>query len=137
VAAAHSTCDPAVLEADSSRVARAVPAAAAVSWSDHDGSAARSSTCELDSTAHPPARASQSEDPLVVRTGAAAPAVVGVPVAVPVVALLAFPLQVAAQSTFAPAELDAVASPSVSDAGRMLAHESCCSSTGLSTPVLL
>jgi hypothetical protein len=143
VAAAQETSEPAALEAVSSRVASVVPFTAAVTRSDHDGSVALSLTCELDSTAHSPPLALQFEEPLVVRTGASAPFRAGAPTAVPVVALFAAPLHVASsQSTFAPAELDAVASPSVRDAGRTvpslvrLAHESC-SSTGLSTSVLL
>jgi hypothetical protein len=143
-AAAHSVSAPAVLVADSSRVDRVLPVAAAVSCSSQVGSAARSDTCESDSTPHPPAFASQLEEALVVRTGAAVPAVAGAPVAVPVVALEALPLQVAAsQSTFAPAELAALASPSVSAAGRSVPFaatrlvQSLCSSAWLSTSVLL
>jgi len=140
-AAAHSTSLPALLDAASSRPASAVPVAAAVSCSSHDGSAGWSDTRESDSTPHPPAFASHDEEAFVVRTGAAAPVVAGVPVAVPVVALDAVPLQVASpQSTFAPAELDAVASPSVSAAGRPAPPASrslqeSCSSTWLSTSV--
>jgi hypothetical protein len=138
LAAAHSTSLPAVLDAVSSRAA-GFPAP--VSWSDHEVWAALSDTWEFDSTPHPPAFASHCEDALVVRTGAAAPAVAAAPVAVPVVALLALPLQVApSQSTFAPAELDAVASPSVSTAGRTIpvrrSVQESCSSAWLSTSVL-
>jgi hypothetical protein len=98
-------------------------------------STARSLTCELDSAPHPPVRASHFEEPLVVRTGAAAPRFAGVPVTVPVVALLALPAQVSeSQSRFAPAELDAAASPSVSDADRTRPS---CSSAELSTSVWL
>jgi hypothetical protein len=142
VAAAQSTWDPAVLDADSSRVAGAFRAAA--SWSDDAGAAALSLTCELDSTPHPPARASHFEEAPVFRTGAVPPFAAGAPVIMPVVALLALPLHAAvSQSTFAPAELVATASPSVNDAGRTaswpsrLTQESACSSTGLSTSVLL
>jgi hypothetical protein len=139
LAAAQSTSVPAVLEADSSRVARVAPVATAASRSSQDGSAARSDTCESDRTPQPPAFASHCEEALVVRTGAPAPAFAGVPVAPPVVALDAFPLQPAvAQSTFAPAELDAVASPSVSTAARAApTRRSSRSSTWLSTRVLL
>jgi hypothetical protein len=140
-AAAHPTSLPALLDAAGSRPAGAVPVAAAVSCSSQDGSAARSDTRESDSTPHPPAFASHDEEAFVVRTGAAALAV-GVLVAVPAVALDAVPLQVASpQSTFAPAELDAVASPSVSAAGRTVPPASrsvqeSCSATWLSTSVL-
>jgi len=128
VAAAQSTCDPAELDASNSRAATVLPAPVAASWSDHDSSAARSDTCELDSTPHPPSRASHCEEALVVRTGAAAPAAAGVPVTAPVVALLALPLHVMpSQSTFPPAELDALASPSVRDAR----VESACPSTAV------
>ncbi|GAA5123099.1 hypothetical protein GCM10023320_34390 [Pseudonocardia adelaidensis] len=142
LAAAQSISVSAVLDADSSRVAKALPVAAAAVCSSHDGSAARSDTCESDCTPQPPAFASHCEEALVVRTGAAAPAFAGVPVAVPVVALDAFPWHTAAsQSTFAPAELEAVVSPSVSTAGRTApdrrARGSSFSSTWLSTRVLL
>jgi hypothetical protein len=143
VAVRQETSEPAVLEAASSRTASVVPFTAALTRSDHEGSVALSLTCELDSAAHPPPFALQFEEALVVRTGASAPFRTGVPTAVPVVALFAAPLQgPSPQSTFAPAELTAVASPSVREAGRTapslvrLAHESC-SSTGLSTSVLL
>jgi hypothetical protein len=143
VAVRQETSEPAVLEAASSRTASVVPFTAALTRSDHEGSVDSSLTCELDSAAHPPPFALQFEEALVVRTGASAPLRAGVPTAVPVVALFAAPLHgPSPQSTFAPAELTAVASPSVREAGRTvpplvrLAHESC-SSTGLSTSVLL
>jgi hypothetical protein len=135
VAVRQETSEPAVLDADSSRVASVVPFAAAVTRSDHEGSVALSLTCELDSTPHPPPLALQSEEPLVVRTGASAPFMAGVPTAVPVVALFAAPLHgPSPQSTFAPAELTAVASPSARNVARAVPS---CSSTGLSTSVLL
>ncbi|OLT01627.1 hypothetical protein BJF90_30790 [Pseudonocardia sp. CNS-004] len=142
LAAAHAISVSAVLDADSSRVAGVTPVAAAASRCSQDGSAARSDTCESDRTPQPPAVASHCEEALVVRTGAPAPAFAGVPVALPVVALDAFPPQTAAsQSTFAPAELDAEASPSVSTAGRTApdgpTRQSSRSSTWLSTRVLL
>jgi len=136
VAVRQESSEPAVLEATSSRTAAVVPFTAAVSRFDHEGSEALSLTWELDSAAHSPPLALQFEDALVVRTGAFAPVPAGVPTAVPVVALFAVPLHgPSPQSTFAPAELTAVASPSVRDAERF-AHESC-SSTGLSTSVVL
>src|SRR5690606_8474660 len=141
-AAAQSTSLPAELAAASSRVAGSSPVIAAAIRSDHEISTARSDTSEFDSTPQPPAFAAHSEEALVVRTGAAAPARAGAPVTSPVVALDAFPLQVASsQSTFAPAELDAVASPSVSAAGWTVVPvsrsiQASCSSASLSTSVV-
>jgi hypothetical protein len=139
VAVRQESSEPAVLEAASSRTASVVPFTAAVTRSGHEGSVAPSLTlsltCELDSAAHPPPFALQFEEALVVRTGASAPFPAGVPTAVPVVALFAAPLHgPPPQSTFAPAELNAVASPSVREAVRAVPS---CSSTGLSTSVLL
>jgi hypothetical protein len=128
-AVSQSTCEPAELDASSTRAAAVLPAA-----SCSDDSATRSDTCELDSTPQPPSLALHCEEPLVVRTGAFFPAAEA-PVTVPVVALLVLPSQAVSQSMFAPAELDAVASPSVSDAART--RPPSCSSTSLSTSVWL
>jgi hypothetical protein len=80
----------------------------------------------------------QRVDALVVRTGAAPPAV-AVPVTFPVVSLVAEPVQPAAspQSTLAPAELDAEASPSEIAANRTGPAPVSDSSIEVSVPVPL
>ncbi|GAA3102987.1 hypothetical protein GCM10010464_77920 [Pseudonocardia yunnanensis] len=143
-APAHSTCAAPRLDALSSRAAgRTAPTVPSPVL--EETRAALSRTSEADSALHAPADASQFDEPFVSRTGAAPPAVAAVPVTRPVVAVVPLPEHAgeSPQSTRAPAELDAVAAPSVSTAGCTApsasepARWSSRSSTELSTSVLL
>ncbi|WP_343963119.1 hypothetical protein [Pseudonocardia alaniniphila] len=143
-APAHSTCAPARLDALSSRAAGATAPTVSNPVLAEPG-AAPSLTSETDSALHAPADASHVDEPFVSRTGAAPPAVATAPVTRPVVAVVPLPEHAveSPQSTRVPDELDAVATPSVSTAGRTApsasepTHRSSYSSIGLSISVLL
>jgi hypothetical protein len=129
----QSAAASAVLDAASSR--RACPTAMAPA---SPTSATRSLTADVASVAHSPDAVVQRVDALVVRTGAAPPAV-AVPVTFPVVAPVAEPVHPmpSPQSTLAPAELDAEASPSDSAANRTCPAPFRDSSIDVSVPVPL
>lgn len=140
----QSTLAPAWLVAVSScptgAAAASVPSAARRLMAGRVGTPL-SVASELDSTRHPPAVASQLEEPLVSRTAAGPPAVAFGADTLPLVAIPALPEQPArpSQSTLACALLDAPPSPSVTDTGAapevQLASRVRCTSTELFSSV--